>query len=189
MILWTVQPLEVYEQLKKTGVYRCEPSHSGVDKDFISAYKWLVDKMEKQIGKRPDGVKLPVWAWYIRDWKHKKPDLRLSEYGRHGEKMVLFEIEISDKAVVLSDYNAWHFVLNKWYLGNSTNEEGWDAEQRWLGSLSPKNRKVEIIKSWDNVFDIRPLDNEFVQRGRYVQATFWELKINNIRKIQFFTAR
>ena len=43
MILWTFQPIEIWELLQMKGVYRCDPAR--IDPDFEYAYKWLVQKV------------------------------------------------------------------------------------------------------------------------------------------------
>ena len=182
MRLWTFQPIEVYEILKNKGIYRCDPNNNGVDKYLIKSYIWLVSEMEKRIGKRPNGVKLPIWAWHTTYWKHNKPDLRHVEF-KCSKPCLLMEIEIPDNQVVLTDFDAWHFVLNHWYLGKSTCEAEHDKEQAWLDTLTNKQRNIEIIKSWQRVFDISKYSNEWFSRGMFIQATFWELKLSQVKKI------
>ena len=182
MRLWTFQPIEVYEILKNKGIYRCDPNNNGVDKYLIKSYIWLVSEMEKRIGKRPNGVELPIWAWHTTYWKHNKPDLRHLEF-KCSKPCLLMEIEIPDNQVVLTDFDAWHFVLNRWYLGESTCEDEYDKEQAWLDTLTNKQRSTEIIKSWQRIFDISKYSNKWLHRGMFIQATFWELKLSQVKKI------
>ena len=43
-------------------------------------------------------------------------------------------------------------------------------------------------QNWKNVFDLSYVDNGWVHRGDSIQATFWELRKENIRKVWFFTS-
>ncbi|MBQ7478265.1 MAG: DUF3841 domain-containing protein [Selenomonadaceae bacterium] len=88
MLLWTIQPEEAWRILRRDGVYRCNPdkaTHLNEDIDFSSAYDWMAAQMKKHIGKRPEGVTYPIWAWHTYKWNHKKPDLRTNWFrGRYG---------------------------------------------------------------------------------------------------------
>jgi hypothetical protein len=75
MILWTIQPLEWYNELLKYGFISGKQPY--VDEDFLSPYHWLMNQMDKRIGKRPFSECYPVWAWYQYNGSNKrKPDLR-----------------------------------------------------------------------------------------------------------------
>ena len=190
MVLWAIQPREVYTCIQGTGRYRCSPEKSPNLPDFRDAYGWLMGKMQARIGALPDGISYPVWAWHTYDGKRKKPDLRHSGYEKKGKECVCFEIEIPDRDVVLSDFDGWHFVLNHMYLNpDCFDEETFDRDQLWMDSLSAEARENAIRSSWDAIFDIRYCENDWVSWGSYIQATFWELKAEQIREIQFFRAR
>ena len=191
MKLWTLQPIEVWETLNNKGFYICEPNKAELLKEysFQRAYSWLIKEMEKRIGERPEGVVSPVWAWYKRNWKNKKPDLRESAYGKHGEKMVCIEIEKNYNEVVLSDFDDWHSVLNNCYCDKSISEEEWDKEHNWFNSLNSEKAEKVKRKSWEYIFDITPFQNDWRSRGRYVQGTFWVLYLSEVRNFQFFICK
>lgn len=191
MKLWTIQPIEVLYEIEKKGYYICDKNKADLIKDYSSfknAYDWLVIKMEERIGKRPKGVEYPVWAWYIRDWKNKKPDLRM-KHGEKGQEMVCLELDINEKRVVLSDFDNWHSVLNQVYLDETNSEKEWDKLQVYLDSLDSSLLHSKIIKSWDRVFNVKPFENDWRIVGRFVQATFWVLYKSDIRKVQIFKSR
>ena len=52
MILWTIQPLGIYEMIQETGVYRCD-SDAVLFQGFIKQYDWLSSQMIRRIGKAP----------------------------------------------------------------------------------------------------------------------------------------
>ncbi len=192
MKLWTIQPLEVWEELNKKGYFICDPQKSYCLKDSLSfknAYDWLSREMEYRIGHRPKGVIYPIWAWHTRDWQHKKPDLRNIGLGDKGVKSVCIEIEIPDNQVVLTDFDSWHYVLNEWYYDGSTCEKEWELLRSRYDGLSSEKQKVLREKSWQNIFDISPYKNDWFQKGRYIQATFWVLYLKDVKKVQYFIAR
>lgn len=192
MILWTIHPAEIYNQIINNGYYHFDDKileNKAWRNECPEAYAWLVSEMTKRIGPPPKGITSPVWAWYIHASRRKKPDLRKSEYGRKGESMVCLEIDIPDNAVVLSDEEAWHFVMNNQYLSNATCEETYNMDISQFEELPEYKKHEAIISSWQNIFDIESFDNGFKATGRFVQATFWELKAEQIRKVQYFTAR
>ena len=54
--------------------------------------------------------------------------------------------------------------------------------------LPPKEKKVFKEKNWELVFDLTPIYNDWTIRGDSIQATFWELKKEQIRKVGNFTS-
>lgn len=190
--LWSIQPIEVWDILSNKGVFICNPKKSTLlyeDKKFQLAYKWLIAEMEKRIGKRPENVLSPIWAWYLRDWKNKKPDLRESGYGERGRKSVCLYLELPKDRVVLSDFNAWHYVLNRMYNEDSKTEAEWKKIMEWYDNLPYNIREDLMYKSWQNIFDITPYKTEWRSNGAYVQATFWELFLSDVKDIQFFICK
>ena len=57
MILWTIQPIYIWDMIEETGVYRCDPSLSTMpEPEFVEEYMWLIGQMVKRIGPPPEGV-------------------------------------------------------------------------------------------------------------------------------------
>lgn len=63
MILWTIQPNKVYQEIITAGIYHCDFTRSAMV-DCKPCYDWLVQEMKKRIGPPPAGVTYPVLAWY-----------------------------------------------------------------------------------------------------------------------------
>lgn len=173
----------------ETGVYRCDPAQSFAppsDHQIAEKYEWLIRQMEKRIGSAPPGVTYPVWAWYMQNGKHKKPDLRTERwcYGNGGEKYACIEIEIPDNQVLLSDFDVWHIVLNNGLISETEEED--KRQERYYETLIPEEQKAYQEKNWERVFDITPLNNHWIRRGEDVQATFWEIRKDYIRSVRFF---
>ena len=189
MRLWTIQPIVAVSILESKGVFRCDTKLSVNYEDFSESYLWLVSEMDKRNIYHPDHVTLPLWAWHTRAFNHKKPDFRTIGLGNTGERYACVEFEIDDNAVLLSDYNKWHYVLNNMWLDNSENEEEWDRLQNWYDTRTQKEKERIKIESWQRIFDVTPKQTEWTVNGEYVQATFWELRKNMVKDIKYFTAK
>lgn len=192
MKLWTIQPVEVYEKLVKEKILYVDKSLS----EFISSpeislkdsYDWLVIQMKEKIGIN-DKAEYPWWAWYKRDYKHQKPDLRESAYEERGKKCVCIELDIDPSKVLLSDFDTWHMVLNDCWFNPALTESEYDRLEDWYDSLELLEQQRVKLESWKQIFDIKPYSNNFVRVGSYVQATFWELNITDVKKVVYFTAK
>ena len=193
MRVWTIQPVEVWEELNKKGYFICDPTKADYISDkewnFKEAYDWLVGQMQYRIGRRPIGVSYPIWAWHTHDWQHKKPDLRKVGLGNKGQKSVCIEVEIPDNQIVLTDFDAWHFVLNKWYFDDSHSEEEWKMLHAKYDRLDRDVKEKVKIQSWQKVFDVSPFQTEWCHRGRSIQATSCVLHLKDVKDVRFFTAR
>ena len=68
MRLWTIQGIELYEQLVKEGVTYCTKPAWGDEENFMYAYHWMAEQMRKRIGEPPiEGIEYPLWAWFQYD--------------------------------------------------------------------------------------------------------------------------
>jgi hypothetical protein len=210
MLVWTIQPVEVYEKLKQEQVLYTDISLSscynlddevaeearqdGIElpldrkSTFKKGYDWLVKRMEEKIG-RPEQAKFPWWAWYKRNLSHMKPDLRESGYGERGRKCVCLELEIPDDSVVLSDFDLWWYCISDIWYNNAHNEKESDELDDWYDSLSREEQEKLKLESWDTVFDTHFDPRPWYERGKWVQATFWELRLEQVRKLWYFTCK
>ena len=95
------------------------------------------------------------------------------------------EISIPSEQVLLSDFDEWHSVLDD-FLISDTEEES-DAQDMYFESLSDEEQMKYKDRNWERIFNIKHFKNDWVTRGDWVQATFWELRAENVRKVRFFT--
>lgn len=159
MRLWSFQPKEItipyITDVKNNNCYYKE--------DFHDAYLYMIEKLNQKTLK-PKNCISPVWAWQTQNNKIKKPDMRLmiNSYYRKNKDHKIYELEIPDNQVLLSDYDNWHAVLNNYGIPD---DEDYDREFT----------EEEKVKSWDKIFDVENLP--------YVQAVFWTIKQENIIKI------
>ena len=187
MILWTIQPEAVYEEILSTGVYHCDFSKSSLS-EWERQYDWLVEQMKKRIGPPPNGVSYPVWAWHTWEGVRKKPDLRRERWGNgwKGERFVCLEIDVPDKDVLLSDFDSWSIILLNGLLAD-TEEEDQKLEAIY-DSLSSDEQRIMQDKNWEGAFDLRYVKNDWMSRGSCIQATFWELRKAQIKGVRRFTS-
>lgn len=183
MRLWTIQSKEVYEILHRDGVYHCDRRKSEGMRNFVLPYLWLSAEMKRRVGPPPQGVTLPIWAWHTWEWKHKKPDLRAGEFYHYPPGSVCMEIEIPDEKVLLNDGDAWDIILNNGVLFSCADEEEYNRKEEALEKLPKREQRQIKRQSWDKVFDITPSYKEWDRRGMYVQATFWELRREQVVKV------
>lgn len=140
----------------------------------------------------PVGVIYPIWAWHTLEWQHKKPDLRRMEFRSYKGKHVCMEIEISENKVLLSDEVDWHFVLNDSYMPSAQHQEELDRQCERFEHLPEEEKIVAKEKSWEAIFTVAPPSHnewnqsEWSQTGRYIQATFWELNLDQVRSVRHF---
>ena len=182
--LWTIQTEAAYEQFRKTGVLRADPEHLLFDGDFRESYAWIAAQMCKRIGPPPDGVAYPVWAWYQWEGTRKRRDLRCSGYAKRGTPLVQITFESERKDFLLSDFDAWHSVLNNCYIAD--NEQEWDAF-----CAEEDRRRGEIVPSWEKIFDLTRYTPDWAPEPekKSVQATLWEIRMSQVKKVEHFLAK
>ena len=171
--LWTIQHADAWAALQRDGVLRGDPER--VWAEFQPAYDWMAARMEKRIGPPPEGVRVPLWAWYQWEGRRGARDLRQSGYARRGTPMVQIEFEIGESLALLSDFDRWHTVLCGGYLA--------------LDAQDPGTCPVEA--SWERIFD---LDHwtpgwDTPPEEQSIQAVFWELRLEQVRKVRHFIAK
>ncbi|MBM7604947.1 hypothetical protein JOC75_002951 [Metabacillus crassostreae] len=138
-IYWTIQSAGKWEQIKRLGYLEGERKY--IWPEFIEPYLWMMNQMNSKL-KNYDQNNYPIWLWMIR------PDLRRSGHLNKKEKGVLLKINIDEDRVLLSDFQAWHFVLDGVYCNIEAREEA----ELTLTSES-------IIKSWEKIFDLHYLES------------------------------
>ncbi|MCX6843448.1 MAG: DUF3841 domain-containing protein [candidate division WOR-3 bacterium] len=198
--LWTVQTAGAWSRLQKDGVLRADVRR--VRREHRRAYEWLARQMEERLGCRPSAKALPLWAWFQCDGTTcRKPDLRSSGHLLKGESGVRIEFKVSDRLVLLSDFDLWHYVLNYWYLPESLKDaEDFEAELSRRGLSFYKTKPLrdrafhaKITESWSRIFDLDWADRRrciaHPRARKSIQASLWELRWDQVRDVRFFRAR
>jgi len=185
MRVYTIQPREVWEALQKEHILHVNTEYalkSGfLDKDCKQAYDWLSKKMIEKGLKAPEDVEYPWWCWAIYDWENQPPE---DDEWYDGKDYVEIEMEIPENEILLSDHGAWHSVLNNRYLDDSKSEKEWKEINEWFDSLPNKKQAELVVNSWDEIFNIEKFENDWCSNGRFVQGTFWELKLEQVVNVK-----
>jgi Domain of unknown function (DUF3841) len=109
MKVWMFQPKHFFDEFISSGKERFEYDGSVIDDEYYrSAYAW----MKWQMHMRMQLVcSTPVWV-YVRAHRHSaKPDMRT--YIKPKQKdFLLIECDVPIERMLVSDYSAWHSVLN-----------------------------------------------------------------------------
>lgn len=201
MKLYSIQPLAVYEQLCAgtpfvSDPFRDEGPHAR--DPWRPAYEWLGCQMKKRGILPPAHVEFPVWAWY--QWggeARRRPDLRVQSLKNWAAESpyVMLTLDVPDSAVLLSDYDAWHWPLNYWYLAPEAEADAFEARCENEGfsyythkPLPQQALHEDLIKSWEAIFDIErcaPIIEQDVSQA-IIQATFWELRPEYVQSARQF---
>ena len=195
--LWTIQDEGGWDELQSKGVLVAREEF--IDADFKSGYDWMKRQMNERIEYHSEDNQYPIWAWYqFVNIEKKRPDLRETGFLPKGVTGYRIELEKDAKDVLLSDFELWHTPLSfKSFIGNSE-LEALDFKKELLQefgtdsfSALPDGVKAKIEKSWEKVFDMEfevaywaaPFEE------KQIQATFWELNLDEIKKVDRFKAR
>lgn len=198
MILWTIQKEEAWEQLKGRGYL--VGAIDNIEKSWISDYRWMADQMKERLGTPPYAKNFPIWAWY--QWESLKriqPDLRAGGHLSKNEKGVRIEFNCHEDTALLSDFELWHYVLNYWYLPESEADgESFEAELERQGLSFFKTKPLphpeyheKIVRSWDKIFDLDWTEPDLAspRDQKSIQATVWQLKIDQVQSYKRFKSR
>jgi hypothetical protein len=192
--LFSIQPLWVFEQLAAGQPFHSKPEFAAnprdeFDEGMLAAYAWLGQEMDQRCTlRRPPEARFPVWAWHT--WygtRRRKPDLRFSDVRAHAaaEPQVLLTLEIPDEVVLLSDFDAWHHVLNRWYLDTESETDNFEGRCKAAGlnaysgaTLADAALEQERAKTWQAVFELGKVRDILKAKPEQVstQATFWEIR-------------
>lgn len=180
LTLWTIRPQTDFEILRQKGVFITDPAY--VDDYHIKAYRWLSGELAKRT-LPPSGVVFPVWAWYVAHHRHKpKPDLRYGGFLPKGTKGVRIEFTIAKERVLLSNFDAWHSVLNDWCY--ATDDKEYDHYQTLETQLSPHDFLKIKEQSWQKIFDVSSIPDDYA-----IQAVLWQLNYEWVTQVDYFVAR
>jgi len=204
MILWSIVTEKAWGHLHSKGCLRASRRH--VDQDFLVCYHWMARQMERRLTTpRPSKDAMPIWTWY--QWKGAarcRPDLRARGHLPKGVRGVRVELQVADDRVLLSDFDLWHYVLNYWYLPK-TEEDGEAFEKKLARAglsfykcdhqhpLSHAQFCREIERSWERIFEVGWADQRRAiaspPKKKSIQATMWEILLDDVVQVKAFTAR
>lgn len=191
--LWSVQTEGAYEVFRRSGVVHASDAH--VDPSFVPAYTWMAGELEKRVAK-PSGFNgtYPVWAWFQYAGLHRQKP-RVGERGllAPGTRGVLLELFVAPELLLLSDFQKWHAVLNKFYLPEDSKEQR--AFDAWVASLGDGESlkglaRARIEASWSRIFDIDAPGSDCWEgpEEREIQAVLWQIEASMVSSVEHFVA-
>lgn len=182
--VWTIQKAEYYQPGQALTCDEC------YDSSYAEAYQWMVAEMKRRIGPPPHPGAFPIWVWLQYDGAQKpRPDLRESGWFERGTRCVRLECRVDPNALLPSEFELWHYVLNKWYLPSSR-AESQAAKDHCRWDSTPEGRS-RIEASWHRIFDL-DWTAEGIKRPREeccIQGTLWQLMPEDVMHRQEFVAR
>lgn len=171
MQYWTIQTVEAWNQAQALGFLKGNPEY--VWQEFMRSYRWMISQMKQRMP-RYDG-EFPVWLWTGR------PDLRFSGRLAKGQRGVLLEVRLEADDVLISDFQAWHMVLNDHFLALTEREE----ELYDNGALA-----LTKEESWERIFDYEFLQTHDCWSGEQeLQAVAGTISLDKLKLLKEFTAR
>ena len=118
MKYYTVQKLSAWLDANNKGYLTGNEEY--IDKEwFLKSYKWMMKQMTKRLINYNN--EFPIWLWLDIS------NISFSELL--NDEWVLLEIELDDEHVLLSNFLAWHHVLNDCSLDDDcqiTKEQSWE---------------------------------------------------------------
>lgn len=159
---------------------------------FRRPYRWLIEQMKERLGPSTTNSDYPVWCWHRHEVKRPKPDLRSSGHFMSGTKAYRLELLVEKTKILLSDFEAWHFVLMNAYCPTRLDVEYTEEEREWeqeVESLGlhphhdslPEHLEKQKRDSWQRIFNIQPTS--------IVQGTLWKIEASQIVDVTPFTSR
>ncbi len=171
MRLWTQQSPRAWETLQKSGLLHADGRLA--DHFFRPAYRWLAEQMRERLGPPPRGVRYPLWAFRTRSGSTTPP----RKWTGSSKPEVAIVFDAPDDDVLLSDFDLWHCVLNRWYIPSS------------MRDLRDVDDAAEIERSWVRIFAIGKRNPYGCANGGCVQACLWELRLDQVRRAYPLTPR
>ncbi|GAB7533709.1 hypothetical protein PS3A_61260 [Pseudomonas sp. 3A(2025)] len=167
---WMIVERPVYRALLRR--YELTVPVQKADPDFKAAYRWLRRTM-KQLGMAPPAAGLtPWWCWIQREDDHPAPYRNDLESCKDP---VVLKLRLPADQVILSCYDQWHCVLNRWYCYEN------EAQEHAFDCLKADNQRrtatAWMEASWVRIFDLDRQWGELTPAlQRSVQGCFWSMK-------------
>ncbi|MBI1363490.1 MAG: DUF3841 domain-containing protein [Proteobacteria bacterium] len=181
MRLYSIQARAAWDAAQVRGYLSGSHTFQNFDDwpGFERGYAFMRDHMAARMnGFSGD---FPVWAWTV-DPRTRGP-IEVNSYGDHVGGYVLLTIEVPDDRVLLSSLDAFHAVLNGWYLSlTEVEDDAVHADKR-----EPSD--AEKRASWLRIFDLRPQsEDEIAWRGAYdetdIQACIDRVYLHEIVQVE-----
>lgn len=173
MLVYTQQPFSVWQQVYLTGVYYPMPGHESlmknIDNNWKLAYNWMTNQLASQVSK-PKKATLPIWWWPITKNYFPKCD----------PSNVTILAEIPKTELLASNFELWHFVLNRFYLHSNQNEteDEWNQTENQFDSLPAKKQHQLMLQSWQHIFDLKECHDY-----HDIQLVSWNIQSKHVFRV------
>lgn len=181
MTIYTIHTVELYKKLtlEKRLVNDGKYFDDLTCDVFLPHYEWMANQMQLHGHKKSEDAKYPFWGWYKYSQKKVKPDLRCGGLQKRGMESVCLQLELPDEKVFLSNFDTWHYILNNHPI--FPEDEEFDNQYQKYKSLPLEEQEIVKLQTWKKVF------SDFGNSP--IQATFWELCIDDVVNVNYFKAR
>lgn len=166
-----------WQLLIAEGTLTCPANKANDDPIFQQAYAWIKTAMADAGLHAPGTDQSPWWCWVRREADHSQP--YIEDLAGHEDPVVL-KLSIPSNLIALSCFDLWHFVLNRWYVPASDEDDAdFDRalERADGGSGAAWLLDERLRQSWSIIFQ---LDQCQVDMGHFesksIQGCFWTLK-------------
>ena len=157
--LWSFQNPGFLDTIQEDGIVHGRHLDDLQDDSFVAPYLWMLGQMEKRLPRHRGHP--PIWAYTHCD------DLRTARWSWYtgGVWMLRLHLRVPVSAVLVSEYDAWHMVLNDWPHLTRAEDEAWDLTAEGMvdrgearssfaaRKLLDHQRKEVFWKSWERIFD------------------------------------
>lgn len=142
MIFYTKQSKQIVKLLSENDeVFSLKPNK---DDFFYKSYRYMNQQLDNHIKKtniNSNKINKHSIFWGVNN-------IDDMEDMAQGELLVF---NIPDEYILISDYMAWHYVLNNCPFVYGEEEDGWNKNKK----INNKNKKKLIKKTWLGIFDIK----------------------------------
>lgn len=163
---YTIHPRRVWKKFKEQGYIIGNKEHSM----FPEEYQWMIGEMAKRLPNYQG--EYPVWLWTKIHPFYTYENSMVSR-----KKFVLLTIELDDKDVLLSDFDAWHIPLNNWTFSDDF--------------VHSNDRKTDR-SDWDKIFDFDWLKKHFHEdesKELHLQGTTGRIPIDKVVAVKHFSSK
>jgi hypothetical protein len=165
-----------WQLLEANGSLTCPAPMADDDPTFQTAYEWMSSAMASAGLSAPAENLTPWWCWVRRGADSPMP---YREDLDGLEDPVVLQLFVPSNLIVLSCFDLWHFVLNRFYVPDSAEDEAQfdlDIAATEPGSDAAVELEAKLQKSWSAIFE---LDQALVDVGTFetksIQGCFWTL--------------
>lgn len=181
VIMWAAQTPVVVETLEREGISYVkkeyiEKKYGEVAWIFQTAYQFFISRFEKEVP-RPTEAESPVWLYRDPKWAGSNPGV------------CLVKLEIPRKEILFFDLRKWSQVLNLSLVGTEKEQADFERELEKQGIKDSMDifrkpfypiLKNRIMKSWDKLFDVDDVDEQYLQGAVWCLKKEWIKEMENV---------